>query len=246
LLAHPLHALSRPLAVGVLIVLVASAGAGAATLPLPIGPLSDYGNVLNRHGRERILSLIDAEAAHHGIAVHILASWENPYQDLDLYAHAILDDWGLASGKTLLAVFLRQDGTWFLKIVAGAKTAAAYPGLAQAVEAGLGDLVAHDRIEEAMVRLFALLDARLAGSPAAPVRKSSGHVGRVLLIVAFVIAVLAAAVFIHRRICPRCGRVLRVREQRSFGLYGRTDTVYYCPRCGFTRTRRRGPGSRGR
>ncbi len=246
MLAHPLHALSRPLAAGLLAFLLLGAAARAATLPLPIGPLSDYGNVLNRHGRERVLSLIDDTRARFGIAVNILASWENPYQDIDLYAHALLDDWGLASGRTLFAVFLRQGGNWQVKLLPGVQTAAAYPGLTQAVEAGLEDLVAHDRIEEAMVKLFALLDARLAPPQAAASKKPSGHAGRALLVIAFLVGVVAAALFIHRRLCPRCGRILRVREQRSFGLYGRPDTVYYCPRCGFSRTRRRGPGGRGR
>ena len=229
---------------GLVLSLLCGAGAGAATVPLPIGPLSDYGNVLNRHGRDRVLSLIHEAQARHGISVSILASWEDPNQDLALYAHAVLESWGLASARTLLAVFLRQNDAWHVKLLAGAQTAAAYPGLAQGIEAGLRDLVAHERIEEAMVQLFALLDAWLA--PRQTAAQPSGHVGRTVLIIAFIAAVGVAAIFIHRRICPRCGRILRIREERGFGLYGRRDTVYYCPRCGFTRTRRRGPGGRGR
>ncbi len=126
----------------------------AASLPSPIGQLCDYGNVLDRHGRERINALIEEAKSRSAIEVTILASWENPYEDIDRYSYALLDAWDLSRGKTLFAVFLKEGRNWQVRVLPGDQTAVACPGLAASIEAGITDLVEHQRIEEAMVKFF--------------------------------------------------------------------------------------------
>lgn len=218
----------------------------AASLPHPIGPLCDYGNVLDRHGRERINALIEEAKSRSAIEVTILASWENPYEDIDRYSYALLDAWDLSRGKTLFAVFLKEGRNWQVRVLPGDQTAVAYPGLAASIEAGITDLVEHRRIEEAMVKFFSLLSVWISpmGDGAAPVVDRRGTVllsGLLVLVV-----LIVAAIFISRRVCPRCGHLLRVRETRAFGPYGARDVVYYCRRCGYSRAKdRRGSGGRG-
>ncbi len=242
LLAHPLS----PLRIAILLFLFSGVVVSATSLPLPIGRLSDYGNVLDRHGREQISSLIDEAQARFGIEVTIHATWENPYEDLNRYTYALLDAWNLARGKTLLVVFLKEGRNWQVKVLAGDQTASVYPGLARAIETGITDLVDHRRIEEAMVKLFDLLARYIAPQSGSPSSVRETHGSRALAILFFIASLVLTSLFIHRRICPRCGRILRVRESRAFGPYGERDVVYYCRRCGYSRTKnRRGPGGRG-
>lgn len=237
LFAHPLRPLRAILS---LLIVVLFVEAVAFPLPRPIGNLSDYGNVLDRHGRDALNSLIADAKARYGIDVYILASWDDPFHDLDRYAVAILDAWGIAAGNTLLAVFVKTGRDWDARVLAGTALAAAHPGLARYVQDGISDLVAHRRIREAMEAIFPALARGLGGTGGAP-QKNGGGTGRVLLVI-LVLALLGGAAFIaHRRICPRCGHILRVQRTRS--LYGE-DVVYYCPHCHYTRTKReraRGP-----
>lgn len=220
--------------------------ATAFSLPLPIGALSDYGNVLDRHGRERVNALISSAKARYGIDFEILASWNNPYDNIDEYAYAILDDWGLAHGNTILAVFLKEGRDWGVKVLGGEQLARSHPGLAAQLEAGVSDLVSHRRIQEAMVALFTVLDGKI-NAPAAQGTESSRGASRTLLIVLLIVGVGLAALFISRRVCPRCGHILHRRIRPSFRSYGSEDVVYYCRHCGYTRTvtRKRGPRGRG-
>jgi len=208
------------------------------SLPLPIGWLSDYANVLDRHGRERISALIEGVKNQFEIEIYILASWEAPYAEIDRYAYALLDSWNLAHGKTLLVVFLKTGTDWEVKVLAGEKTVATHPQLARNVEEGITDLVDYHRIEEAMVDLFAVLERQLspiAPSPQPAVKKQGSRVLPVLLLI---LSLGLLAFFIHRRICPRCGRILRVHKSKAFGRHGGDNVVYYCRRCGYSRTKR--------
>ncbi len=238
LFAHPVHTLNA----GVwLLFIVLICGVVAFPLPRPIGQLSDYGNVLNRHGRDEINSLIESTKARYGIDVYILASWEDPFHDLDRYAVEILNQWDIASGDTLLAVFMKTGQDWDVRVLAGTNLAAHHPHLAGYVQKSISDLVAHRRIREAMEAIFPALQRSLAGV----VQVNSGahsNVGRIALVILVICLFAGAALFAHNRICPRCGHILRVK--RIPNIYGGEDVVYYCPHCHYTRTKReraRGP-----
>ena len=226
--------------------LIALFSIGADALPLPIGALNDYGNVLDRHGRERINALISDARARYGIDITILASWDNPYDTIDQYSYAILDKWGLASGNTILAVFLKKGRNWDVRVLGGGQVARSHPGLPAQLEAGIRDLVLHRRIQEAMVALFSVLDSKIDALPTRETGTKSGS-DRTILIIAMIAGVGLAAFVISRRICPRCGRVLHRRVRPSFRSHGGEDVVYYCRHCGYTRTvtRKRGPRGRG-
>jgi len=235
LFAHPVHPL-RSGASLLLIVLLYSAV--VFPLPRPIGRLSDYGNVLDRHGRDKVNTLI--RAAEERIDVYILASWEDPFNDLDRYTVEVLNYWGIASGNTLLAVFMKTGRDWDVRVLSGTALASSHPGLAGYVRESISDLVAHRRIREAMEAIFPAIDRSLAGVAPGTTR-TQGDAGRIILVIAVVLLLAGAALFAHSRVCPRCGHVLRVRRTR--GLYGE-DVVYYCPHCHYTRTKReraRGP-----
>jgi len=215
-----------------------SIGVKSYCLPRPIGQLSDYGNVLDRHGRERITSLIEETRERFGIDVYILASWEDPYGDPDRYAVTLLDGWNLAKGKTLLAVFLKTGKDWDVAILPGELTTVAYPQLAYKVKAGITHLVEHRRIEEAMVALFEVLQRQLSQGTQAGQSVSNRRGSRVLSVLLLLGSLGLVAFFIHRRVCPRCGRILRVRKIRAFDPYQGGDVVYYCQRCNYSRAKK--------
>ncbi len=215
-----------------------SIGVKSYCLPRPIGQLSDYGNVLDRHGRERITSLIDQARERFGIVVYILASWEDPYGNPDRYAVTLLDAWNLAKGKTLLAVFLKTGKDWDVAILPGELTTVTYPQLAYKVKAGITHLVEHRRIEEAMVALFEVLERQLSPRTQAGQSVSNRRGSRVLSVLLLLGSLGLVAFFIHRRICPRCGRILRVRKSRASDPYQGGDVVYYCQRCNFSKAKK--------
>ena len=215
-----------------------SIGLKSYCLPRPIGQLSDYGNVLDRHGRERITSLIDQMRERFGIGVYILASWEDPYGDPDRYGVTLLNAWNLAKGKTLLAVFLKTGKDWDVAILPGELTTLTYPQLAYKVKAGIKDLVEHRRIEEAMVALFEVLQRQLSQGTQAGQSVSNRRGSRVLSVLLLLGSLGLVAFFIHRRVCPRCGRILRVRKIRAFDPYQGGDVVYYCQRCNYSRAKK--------
>lgn len=218
--------------------LFAAVGAKSYCLPRPIGPVSDYGSVLDRYGRERIASLIEKTRDHYGIAVYILASWEDPYDDINRYAVAVLDAWNLARGKTILAVFLKSRGDWDVSVVAGELATAAYPQLARKVKAEIADLVTHHRIEEAMVALFGVIERQLSLKTRVEQTRTERKGSRLLPVLLLIGSLGLAAFFIQRRVCPRCGRILRIRKRRIVVPYRRGDVIYYCQRCGYSRAKR--------
>jgi hypothetical protein len=212
-------------------------------LPRPIGQLSDYGNVLDHNGRERITTLIEQAYSRFGLSVYILASWEDSDDDILRHAAALLDTWKLARGRTLLTVFLKSGRDWNVSVLSGAQTTEAYPHLARKVEDGITGLVEHRRIEEAMVMLFEVLERQVSPvmtqvAPSSEQSASSGKGYRVIAVLLLLACLGVIGLFIHRRICPRCGRILRIRESRVFGPYQRDDVIYYCQRCGFSRSKR--------
>ncbi len=216
------------------------------SLPLPIGALNDYGNVLDRHGREKINNLIDDARGRYGIEVSILASWENPYDSVDRYTYAIQNYWGLAAGNTILAVFLKAESNWQIRVVSGEQVRRNYPDLAYTLQSGMSDLVEHRRVAEAMAALFSQLDREI--NPTRTYKGTEGRTSnRALWIVLLVSGMAGAVFFVSRRICPRCGRLLSRRTRPSTGLYQQEKVIYYCRHCGYTRivTRKRGPRGRG-
>ena len=243
LLADPLRALGLLLRAVSLFAVLIGIGCPAHCLPRPIGQLSDYGNVLDHTGRERITALIEQVYNRFSLNVHILASWENSGEDVVRYATALLDAWDLARGRTLLAVFLKTGRDWEVSVLSGTRTEATNPHLARDVQTGIEDLVDHRRIEEAMVTLFEVLEDKLspamAGTePSVKQPASNGMGRRVLLALLLLVGLGVVGFLIHRRVCPRCGRILRIRESRAFGPHRRSDVIYYCPRCGYSRTKR--------
>jgi len=241
LFAHPVCALIRTFTWAILILM--SIHSTALALPLPIGQLNDYANVLDRHGREQLDALIESAKASYGIEVTILASWENPYENIDQYTYAVLDAWGLAHANTILVVFLKGENGWQARLASGESETRAHPRLTADLAAGIADLVLHDRIQEAMVALFQTLDDELSSTHSTSKAPGDGRVLPVLLLIA---GAAAAALFIGRRICPRCGRILHTRIGRGFGSYDSKEVVYYCRHCNYSRsTHRRGSGGRG-
>jgi len=226
LFAHPL----RRLIPGFFLVLFVSVSA-ASPLPQPIGFLSDYGAVLDRHGRERVDGRIAGVRERYSVDVYILVSWENPLPDIDSYTDAVSEYWGLSRGRTLLAVFLRTSGSWDVRIRASDALRAGYGSLEERLENGIEDLVYHRRIEEAMLALFDALERLL--SPTEKRESPAPSRSHPLTLVALLLAGAAGIGFlIHRRICPRCGRILRVT---AFLDHGGKRRVYYCRHCGFRR-----------
>jgi predicted RNA-binding Zn-ribbon protein involved in translation (DUF1610 family) len=228
LLPHPLRRL---------IAVVASllvAAAASAQVPRPIGHLSDYGAVLDRHGRETIDALIEAAWTSRGIEVFILASWENPFDSVSRYAAAVFDAWGLTDrDAALLAVFLRTGGVW-QHAVLGTRDLSA-EGLPARIESGIADLVVHRRIEEAMVSLFEILDVDSVGSRLQDGSSEEGEGGNLWLVPAVLAIAAFLVVGIRRFVCPRCGRLLRVRTRHRDGAGASGDRVYYCRSCGYRR-----------
>lgn len=238
LFAHPLHALTASLNV-LLVISLFTVGVQFYTfaLPLPLGQLSDYGNVLDRYGRERINGLIDGAYQRHRIEVYILVSWENPYDDTGSYARALLDAWRLASRKAFLAVFLKMESQWSVQVVAGSGLTSEHPLLAERLEADIANLVQHGRIEEAMVALFDSLEQELIKDSTPSEALRDGTTTRLVLVLLLIAATVILGLFIHRRVCPRCGRILRTRAAGMLSPYDRHIVVYYCRRCGYSRSR---------
>jgi hypothetical protein len=228
LLTHPLHALVAGVLAACLLPLFSQA---VSALPRPIGFISDYGSVLDSHGRERLGTLIDEVRARAGIDLFILATWENPLSDVRALAEALLAAWDLERrGPTVLAVFLRSDGSWSHAVVGN--QALADSRLPGELRSDIRDLVEHARIEEAMMRLASRLldDAPPASAPGEPAAGGSLGIAWAIPLVLVVAGLLIAV--IRRRLCPQCGRILHVEASRP----GTTDRVYFCSSCGFRRS----------
>ena len=240
------HSLRRLIPLVGFLVAVAGGGASCAdSLPRPIGRLSDYGAVLDRHGRERIEARIDETQSRFGIDVYLLATWENPLSDATALAEALFRTWGLIERRaTVLAVFVRTNGVWTHAVAETGDLA--QHGLAKRLEAGVADLVAHRRIEEAMDALFHLVADRVEPiDTSPPTEEGSGSPPAKWPIVLAVLLVAAGLVWvIRRRVCPRCGRWLRIAKGPSVGSRSiGANRVYYCRTCGLRRGGRRPPGA---
>ena len=226
--------LSHPLQLVVGAALLVGLGLGFIGLPQPIGQLSDYGAVLDRHGRERIETAIAQAEAQYGLEVYILASWENPQSGIDTFSRAVFDEWELANESAVLAVFLKEGRNWDVRVLASDRVITAYGDLASHLEDGIEDLVDHRRVEEAMTELFSHLNRRLGGGvdPVDESQTARGLPPSIVITLLFAV-VLALAVFIHFRICPRCGRLLRAEDRPALGRPGSSHRVYSCRRCGY-------------
>lgn len=207
-------------------------------LPLPIDNLTDFGAVLDRHGRDRIGRLISDTKHDLGLEVYILASWEDPLTDIDTYTEAVLNTWQLANGHTLLAVFLRSGNAWNVQVASGKPVASAHPNLCTIVRDAITNLVEHDRVEEAMYQLFTALEEAMAREPGVSVSTTPNgqkqHI-RLIMGVSTVCLVISFVLFATWRICPRCGRLLHRQSSHRSQSTSQSTKLYQCGHCGYTR-----------
>jgi len=217
-----------------------SCSAVRAQIPESIGAISDYGAVLDRHGREEIAARIDHAAEQYGIEIYVLASWENPLSTPLQYAEAVFSAWELSHRPAVLAVFLKTGGQWSIRVVISRTVDARYPELARRMAEENAELVDYGRIEEAMNGLFDSL-VRVAGGTALPLPAAGGAPADargwspvwIVLVALLVVGVGTAT--IHRWMCPQCGRLLHVETRSTVGRPGHGRWVYSCRRCGYTR-----------
>jgi uncharacterized membrane protein YgcG len=219
-----------------------SSGAFATSVPSPIGNLSDYGAVFDRHGRDEVNASVVEITRLLRIDVYVLLSWESSYPTVEQLADAVFGAWNLSPRRAILAVFLRVGTDWTASVVASSGVRAELGGIEQRLEQRMRDLVNHRRIEEAVRALFSELrglPAAVRASAALAKQRPASSGGGLPIAVAVgaplgCVAVLAFVV--HRRVCPRCAGILRVERSR-FRTVRRSHSVYYCRQCGYRRGR---------
>ncbi len=214
--------------------------ASAISVPLPIGNLSDYGAVFDRHGREEVNASITQISKLLRVDVYVLLTWESGYPNISQLADAVFASWNLSARRAILAVFLRTGTDWAAGVVASSTVRAELGGIEQRLEQRMADLVEHRRIEEAVRAMFDELRGlpaarRASAAQAAPRTGSSSRGVPVAVVVGAPIAVvIALALLIRWRICPRCAGVLRVERSKFRSARG-GNRVYSCRRCGYRR-----------
>jgi len=248
---HSLHRLVVRVCLGPALLALALCAHGLklqAALPESIGAISDYGNVLNHSGRLELAQRAEAVGSSLGMDVYILSTWESPTPRVEDLALGIMEAWGIAGDSSLLVVFLRDDlGDWTASVQVGSELQRYSPNLRQGVSAAIETLVSNDRIQEAMIAVFDVVDGGYGAETDAPIRAGSS---RVLRLVTVCLALAAAAWVAWRRVCPRCGRFLRKDVSRDPLRHGRTgwgarsSTIYLCPKCGYQRSGERARRSR--
>ncbi len=216
-----------------------AAPADAAGVPSPIGKLSDYGAVFDRHGRDEVNASIGETAKLLRVDVYILISWESAYPDVAEFADAAFAAWNLASKRALLAVFLRTGTNWTASVVASSSVRTELGAIDQRLEQRMADLVLHRRIEEAVRALFDELRDLPAAQRAAALaksqsRSSGGGLPVAAVVGAVVGGVIVLALLIRWRVCPRCAGILRAERPR-FRTTRASNRVYSCRRCGYRR-----------
>ncbi len=223
--------------------LVVCLAAGAVSVPSPIGKLSDYGAVFDRHDREEVNRAIADIASLLHIDVYLLLSWESPYPTVEPFAAAVFAAWNLASKPTILAVFLRSGSDWAASVVVSPTVAAQLGAIDKRLEERMADLVAHRRVEEAVRAMFGELRGLPAAQRAIEAEARARTTGAptrgapiAVLVAAVVGAVAVLALLIRWRVCPRCAGLLR-RERTRFGTLRTANRVYSCRRCGYRRGR---------
>jgi uncharacterized membrane protein YgcG len=222
------------------LVLAAHLGAAASvTVPSSIGNLSDYGAVFDRHGRDEVNASISQISQLLRIDVYVLVSWENSFPTTDQFADAVFSAWGLSPRRTILAVFVRTGSDWTDAVRASTSVRTELGAIDQRLQQRMADLVRHRRIEEAVRSLFTELRglpaAQRASAALARTQTSSSRGAPVALVIGGSLGgVLALAVLIRWRICPRCAGLLR-RERARYGSLGSRRAVYSCRRCGHRR-----------
>ncbi len=210
--------------------------ADAAGVPSPIGNLSDYGAVFDRHGRDEVNASVAEVSKLLRIDVYILATWENAYPTTADLAQAAFAAWGLASRRAILAVYVRSGQNWTAAVVASASVRGELGAIDRRLEDRMADLVKHRRVGEAVRALFAELRnlpaAQRAASALAKTPPGGGRNPSAGVVIGSVAAgVLALALLIRWRVCPRCAGLLRVARSR----FSDSRRVYSCRRCGYRR-----------
>jgi uncharacterized membrane protein YgcG len=210
-------------------------------VPLPIGNLSDYGAVFDRHGRAEVDASIAEMSKLLRLDVYILLTWESDGASVSQLASAVFSAWGLAPRRALLAVFLRTGADWAASVAASSSVRAELAGIEQRLQQRMADLVEHRRIEEAVRAMFdelkrlpAAQRASAAPAKAEPSERRRAPTGAVLGGAAAFVVLLA--LLIRWRVCPRCAGILRAERSRVRARR-RADRVYSCRRCGYRRER---------
>ena len=237
-------------------------------LPQPLGAINDYGAQLGPETRKELQALADVLKAQAQINLVLLITLLDPFSDPARLAAAIWDAWGL-DPRTILLLFVREEGDWRFFAQAGSELAPTL--LAPDVQDILGrvqKLTAQRRVAQAarvaMEGLARRFQPSLAENPPPLARKDQGSprgeaswrfwiVGGLAGLGALGLALWA----VQRRRCPRCGERLH-RRALSAGmatfrhgrprLRSRSDRrgwVYYCRRCGYARIASRGERGRG-
>ncbi|MDD2912986.1 MAG: TPM domain-containing protein, partial [Candidatus Bipolaricaulis anaerobius] len=192
--------------------------------------INDYGQTLERADREQLEHLIGS-LKERGVSLVYLASWHDPFGDIDLYARAIFSAWGLPT-DALLVVFLRgEDRRWQVAARAGERVGPLLP------QPEWEDLLAEARVTAnraqpavAVENLATGLLSLLTTGRQEPQegRRSWTWAYAVAGLIGIGALILAARAFL----CPHCLRPLRRRP--SLG-----GILWVCPRCRYTRASRR-------
>jgi len=209
------------------------------TVPSPIGKLSDYGAVFDRHDRDEVNASIDRIAKLLRVDVYVLASWENPLPSVEQLANAVFSAWNLTARRAILAVFLRTGLDWSASVVASSLVRGELGAIDERLEGRMADLVEHRRVKEAVRAMFdeleALPAAQRASAALAKANPSEQRRGvpAAVMIGGGAALVVILAIAIRWRICPRCAGLLRTETSRFRASASRR--VYSCRRCGYRR-----------
>jgi len=201
----------------------------AQPLPLQVGPVNDYAAALGgAPQRAPLKDLIAQLDARHGVALTLLVSERDPFDDPDRYAAEVRAHWKLATQRSAFAVFLRQGPAWDARLWLSADLSGALgEGRARRWRAEVERLAGRNRIREAaLASAQGLLDALAPDAEAA----DEGGGPNWLLWGGGTLGALALGGVGHRlrTLCPRCARRLQTSIR-----YGKR--LKRCAHCGYNR-----------
>lgn len=229
----------------ILILLILSGGClaigGEIGLPKQMGYINDYGAIFGAD-RRALQSKIDELKREFSIEMVILISERDPYRDPSLLAENIVKEWGLTGERTLFALYVKQDKEWLIKIGLSPDLESRFAEdinlLKGRMEGKLKEGKVREVVEQTVSSVYTIIKGthgRDKGDESSAKNSSNLY----LLIGAIAVAVLLIGYNIMKRLCPRCGRRMRVRESTPFGIYGGVrHIIYYCPNCGYSKVRK--------